>query len=142
MTTRSRSRSRSRYNISMLLGGGGVLTFGVGLTQAHFCKRDAFVRQKCDSRRCHDAMQVNAALFLWKKGPFSRMVADAWLRDSLDYQSISDNDNIEGMPNLPGFKSHRHDQALLTHVLTREKWPRDVENGPATFMIVHDRSKD
>jgi len=118
-----------------------TLTFGVGLTQSDYCKRDAFIRQRCDTPSCHDAMQVNAAFSIWKKGPSSRRLAHAWLSDSTDYHTISDEPNVDNLPNLPGFKSHRHDQSTLTNVLTRDNYPRDTTNGPATFMIVHDRNK-
>jgi hypothetical protein len=86
-------------------------------------------------------MQVNAAFSIWRKGPTSRRLAEAWLRDSTDFHTISDDPNVDGLPNLPGFRSHRHDQATLTNVLTRDHFPRDVTNGPATFMIIHDRNK-
>ena len=116
-----------------------VLTFGVGLSQGDFCKRDAFVRQKCDTPACHDAMQVNAAFSIWKRGAAALALAESWLRDSADYHTISDDANVEGLPDLPGFKSHRHDQATITNVLTRDHYARDTTNGPALFMIVHDR---
>jgi hypothetical protein len=118
----------------------GVLTFGVGLPQRAYCKRDAFVRQRCDTPKCHDAMQVNGAFSVWRKSPHARRVADAWLRDCMDHASLSDAPSVEA-PELDGFIAHRHDQALLTNVLTREGWPRDTTHGDAAYMIVHDRNK-
>jgi hypothetical protein len=120
---------------------GGVLTFGVGLSQRAYCKRDAFVRQQCDTPQCHDAMQVNGAFSVWRKSPHARRVADAWLRDCMDHASLSDAPSVEA-PELDGFIAHRHDQALLTNVLTREGWPRDTTHGDAAYMIVHDRNKE
>ena len=117
----------------------GVLTFGVGLPQSQFCKRDTFVRQRSDTPACHDAMQVNGAFSVWRKNFHSLRVVDAWLRDCMDHQSLSDSPSSS--PELPAFRKHRHDQAILTNVLTREGWGRDVTNGPATFMIKHDRNK-
>lgn len=117
------------------------LTFGVGLDQFRYCKRDAFIRQKCDTPLCHSAMQVNAAFSLWRNDALSRKIASEWLTDSEDYHSISDEPNIEKLDNLPGFTDHRHDQALITNVLTRGNYSRDTTNGPALFMIHHDRNK-
>lgn len=118
-----------------------ILTFGVGLQQSNFCKRDAFVRQKCDTDECHNAMQVNAAFMVFRKDAVSKEFAGKWLADSSDFATISDNANVEGLPDLSGFVSHRHDQAVITNVLTRDRYVRDTTNGPATFMIVHDRDK-
>lgn len=119
---------------------GGVLTFGVGLPQSMHCKRDAFVRQRCDTEECHNAMQVNAAFSVWRKGPHALKVVDHWLRDCFDHQSLSEDPNVNGLPNLNDYKSHRHDQALLTNVLTRERWARDTTNHEIAFMIRHDHS--
>jgi hypothetical protein len=65
---------------------GGVLVFGVGTAQRSFCKRDAFVRQRCDTPACHDARQVNGALSIWRRGAHALRVVEAWLRDCQDYQ--------------------------------------------------------
>ena len=118
----------------------GVLTFGVGLPQRAYCKRDAFVRQRCDTPECHAAMQVNGAFSVWRKSPHARRVADAWLRDCMDHAALSDAPSVQA-PELDGFVAHRHDQALLTNVLTREGWPRDTTHGDAAYMLVHDRNK-
>ena len=64
----------------------GVFTFGVGMPQRAFCKRDAFLRQRCDSPACHDAGQVNGALIVWRRGRHALRVVEAWLRDCEDYQ--------------------------------------------------------
>ena len=64
----------------------GVLLFGTGIAQRYFCKRDAFVRQGCDTRACHDAYQVNGAISVWRRGPHALRVAETWLRECEDYQ--------------------------------------------------------
>jgi hypothetical protein len=116
----------------------GALTFGVGLPQYQYCKRDAFVRQRCDTDECHNAMQVNGAFSLWR--PRGRKLAHAWLSDCLDHAALSDDPSTLDHE-LPGFVTHRHDQALLTNVLTRDNWPRDTTHGHYTHMFVHDRDK-
>jgi hypothetical protein len=67
----------------------GILTFGVGFTQRQYCKRDAFVRQRCDTPACYDAGQVNGALSIWRRGPHALRVVQAWLRDCEDHQVMS-----------------------------------------------------
>jgi hypothetical protein len=119
----------------------GVLVFGVGLPQRAYCKRDAFLRQRCDTSQCHDAGQVNGALSVWRRGEHALRVVEAWLRDCQDFQALSDLPSTLGQYDLPGFIAHRHDQALLTNVFTREGWAYDNTNGPALFMFRHDRDK-
>lgn len=51
----------------------GVLTFGVGFVQARFCKRDAFIKQSCDTEACHTAMQVRPQV----PSPHKRVQPDA-----------------------------------------------------------------
>ena len=120
----------------------GVLTFSVGLTQKDWCKRDTFIRQRCDSIACHNAPQVDGYLSVWRKGEHALRVAAAWLNETQDYQALSDVPNIHKQPDLPGFRAHRHDQAMLTNIMTREDWGRDTLNGPAQFMFFHDRFKE
>uniref|UniRef100_A0A7S0DZ16 Uncharacterized protein n=1 Tax=Hanusia phi TaxID=3032 RepID=A0A7S0DZ16_9CRYP len=121
----------------------GVLTFGVGFPQFMYCKRDSFVIQNCDSTECHEAMQVDGYLSVWRKSKHALQVAQQWLIECQNFQSLSDEgpQNVKGKPNLPGFRAHRHDQALLTNIITREKWGRDTEHGPVQFMFSHDRFK-
>ena len=108
-----------------------------------YCKRDAFVRQRCDTDQCHQANQVDGAFSFWRKGPHALRVANAWLADAIDYASISDAANIEGLPNLNGFIDHRHDQAVLTNVMMRENWSYQNNKQMAQLMamFVHDRNK-
>ena len=121
----------------------GVLISIGGHPMFRWCKRDAFVRQRCDTERCHNAPQVDGAFSFWRKGPHALRVANAWLSDALDYASISDAANTEGLPNLEGFVDHRHDQAVLTNVLVREHWPYQQDRAMAQLMamFVHDRNK-
>jgi hypothetical protein len=83
-------------------------------------------------------MPVNGVFSVSRKNFHSLRVVDVWLRDCMDHQSLSDSPSAS--PELPSFRKHRHDQAILTNVLTREGWGRDVTNGSATFMIKHDRN--
>mmetsp|Transcript_25921 Transcript_25921/g.62524 ORF Transcript_25921/g.62524 Transcript_25921/m.62524 type:complete len:195 (+) Transcript_25921:1011-1595(+) len=117
----------------------GVLTFGVGFSQGRFCKRDTFIKQNCDTDVCHKAMQVDGYLSVWRKGPHAQRLIDMWLTDCQDFSILGDTPNKLQKPNLAGFKDHRHDQAILTNILSREGFGRDTSNGPATFMMNHDR---
>ncbi|EKX34428.1 hypothetical protein GUITHDRAFT_155751, partial [Guillardia theta CCMP2712] len=119
----------------------GVLTFGVGFEQFMYCKRDTFIIQNCDTSECHEAMQVDGYLSVWRKSQHALEVVQQWLRECQDLQSLSDDENVKGEPNLPGYRAHRHDQAILTNIFTREKWGRETQHGPVQFMFSHDRDK-
>jgi hypothetical protein len=74
---------------------------------------------------------------------------ESWLNESLIYPIVADDGNKYGnYTNLPEFVDHRHDQAVLTNIYSREKLPKETrffpvpfENGhyDALWMIVHDR---
>ena len=121
----------------------GVLLTSVFHPMFRWCKRDAFVRQRCDTDACHQANQIDGAFSFWRRGPHALRVANAWLADAADYASISDAANVEGLPNLEGFVDHRHDQAILTNVVVREGWAYQNDRGLAQLMsmFVHDRNK-
>jgi len=124
----------------MHLTNASYLFFQTPHKQAVHCKRDSFVRQRCDAPECHDAIQVSTAYSVWRKDAESKRVAQEWLEDAKDYQSISDEPNIHGLKNLYGFKHHRHDKCILTNVLTR-KGRRGGVDPSLAFMVVHDGSK-
>jgi len=123
----------------------GFLALAVGFLQRRFCKRHAFIRSKCDTNQCHDAMQVDGFLIALRKGPHAMRVVEAWLELCQDYEALNDDKKIgdpDNFPNLKEFREHRHDQALLTNLMTRENWGRDTTNGPGNYMFKHDRRKD
>ena len=121
-------------------------SFCLTLFYYHFTEHTCLItfhNQGCDSEECHNAFQVDASCSFWRKGTHSLKVANAWLKDSLDYASISDAPNIEGKPNIDGFEDHRHDQAILTNVLVLENWAyqndKDFRQVMATY--IHDRNR-
>jgi hypothetical protein len=121
----------------------GVMVSSVFLWHASYCKRDAFVRQRCDFDKCHLAKQIDGAYSFWRRCPHALAVVSAWLKDCFDYASLSDAPNIEGRPNLAGFRSHRHDQAVLTNVFLRQNWTyqEDKDLRQLMSMFEHDRFK-
>lgn len=79
-------------------------------------KRDCFVKLGCDATRYHEAIQVEAGIIIAKKNPATIHLLEEWQRWCLDPDVISDspNKNTHSLPNLPGFKEHRHDQSILS----------------------------
>jgi hypothetical protein len=108
---------------------GGVLVFGVGLEQSVFCKRDAFVQQRCDTPACHKAGQVNGALSIWRRGAHALRVVDAWLRDCQDYQVRSSASSQPGdvPPLLVSSTRNRSRTRAARHA---ESWAWSADHGP------------
>jgi hypothetical protein len=84
---------------------------------SRWTKRDCFVRMGCDAPRFWAAPQVQASFSLWRRSPAALDFVRRWLGRCTDRAIISDEPNIAGLPNLPGFVAHRHDQSVLTNLM-------------------------
>eukprot|EP01084_Bolivina_argentea_P047337 87213_1 len=116
----------------------GVLFFGVGLPQKEWCKRDAYILQKCDEEKCWNAGQINAFFSVWRKGKFAIDLSRMWLYDASNKSIIGDGQSKYGKE-LPGFRDHRHDQAVITNIMNREGFPYGPSGWRLENYIVHDR---
>jgi hypothetical protein len=77
-------------------------------------KREALVAARMDRADVHAASPVQASFSLWRAGPRSRDFAARWLEDCSQRPLVSDDPSRGGLVEHPGFRAHRHDQALLT----------------------------
>jgi hypothetical protein len=84
-------------------------------------KRDCFVLTGTDVPACHDAAQIDASTLLLKNTAANQAFVESWLRYCADARILTDQPNECGAPNLPGFIDHRHDQAVLSVLLWRER---------------------
>ena len=75
-------------------------------------KRDTFVLMDCDTPEYADTFQVHASLSLWRRTPFSIMIAGEWLRYAEDERILTDIPNSCGRDNFAEFQEHRHDQSI------------------------------
>ena len=117
----------------------GVLFFGVGLPQKEWCKRDAYILQKCDEPKCWDAGQINAFMSIWRKGQFAINLAEMWMNEVSDIRIVGDG-HSELEEELEGFRAHRHDQAVITNIMNREGYPYGPSGWRLEKYIVHDRN--
>lgn len=88
---------------------------------APYVKRDAYVLTGTDVADCHGATQLDAALMLWRNTARSRRLVSEWLSACQDARALTDQPSVCGLPELPAFRAHRHDQALLTLIIWRER---------------------
>jgi hypothetical protein len=77
-------------------------------------KREAMVATGTDHPDVHNASPIQASFSLWRAGEFSSNLVLRWLDLCCQRPLISDTPSREGLSELPGFRGHRHDQALLT----------------------------
>lgn len=89
-----------------------------GWNHKELCKRDAFYYMGCDEKECWDLKQLSATWSFWEKSETSKKFITDWIKWSFhNKEIITDLPNKCGLPNLPEFKDHRHDQAILTNLL-------------------------
>jgi hypothetical protein len=77
-------------------------------------KRDALVLAGMDHPWVHQSPPIQASFSLWRVGAGARALVNEWTELCSDRRMISDDPSVCGVEELPDFKDHRHDQALLT----------------------------
>ncbi len=96
---------------------------------AHFTKRDCFVRMDCDNERYWYSLQCDAAFMLFRKTKFTMHFLNKWMKFCEDAFILTDTPNAAGNENLPGFIDHRHDQSVLS--LLAEKYHLNLYRKPS-----------
>lgn len=103
--------------------GRNVVVFDIDHLEREWTKRDAFVLLGCDEARYGDTRQRLSGFFLLRKSPLALAVVDEWLAAAQDVRAITDDPNVLGLPNHPGFVEHRHDQSLLSLITKKHGIP-------------------
>lgn len=85
-------------------------------------KRDCFVLMKCDEPIYWNAPMTNGAISLWMKNNENIELLNEWMKYCRDPRIITDDMNMCGYHNFPEFKSHRHDQSILTNLSIKYKF--------------------
>jgi hypothetical protein len=83
-------------------------------------KRDAFVSMSMDTPSVHAAAPIQASFSIWINGLDSKEIVAEWMNLSAQRQLISDDPSVMGLPELSGYKEHRHDQSLLSLVCLKQ----------------------
>ena len=113
-------------------------------------KRDAFVAMGMDLPHIHAASPIQASFSIWINNSDSKEILGEWMNLSAQRQLISDDPSVLGLPELPGFHEHRHDQSLLSLVcfkhgakgmdLNREEPMIDAKHPDEVARILGDES--
>ena len=77
-------------------------------------KSDCYKILECDEDQYKKTPTVQAGYTMWRKSEEVIKFLQEWLTRSLDPRLITDDPNVLGDDNAPGFIRHCHDQAILT----------------------------
>lgn len=74
----------------------------------------------CDEPRLHRGQMLDASLLVLVNHERSRAFVREWLAACTQSRILTDEPNVCGLANLPGFLDHRHDQSVLSLLATRD----------------------
>jgi hypothetical protein len=97
-----------------------TVIFGQKYLNRAFTKRDAFCYMNCDNDKYYNSQQVTASYMMFRKCKRSIELVNEYLNYCTDKRIISDDSNTCGLPNLPEFVSHRHDQSVISLLCEKE----------------------
>jgi hypothetical protein len=99
-----------------------VCLFGTpsGEPASVWTKRDCFVELGADTPGFWNLPQLWAGIHLYRAGPEARAFLEKLCKAMANEVALTDQPNIHGLPDLPGFRAHRHDQSILTIVAHKE----------------------
>ncbi len=109
-----------------------IVPFSVGqYINKSWTKRDCFVLTNCDSEQYWNGRHYMASFILFKNSKKSRDFVAEWLTFCCNKSILTDIPNICGLPNLPEFKDHRHDQSILS--LLAKKYEIEMFRDPSQW---------
>ena len=85
-----------------------------GGPMSQWTKRDAFVFTDSDREDLWKSAPIQASFSVWRNTTETRTFVDDWCRACSDRRLVSNDANICGLPNMPDFTAHRHDQSVLS----------------------------
>lgn len=105
---------------------GEIMLFGNRWRHGDWCKTDCLVAMGCNQEWIRDHEQLQASCVIVKNTPQAYAFMNDWLWWCQEPGLIDDTPSIK--PNLPNFREHRHDQAILTNLALTNKitfhwWP-------------------
>ena len=87
--------------------------------EKHYAKRDAFVLLGVDMPIYSETSQYSAHIQIYKKSKYTEKFIEQLLYYAQDKRIITDDPNTQGLDNYPGFKDHRHEQAILSLLIKK-----------------------
>jgi len=102
-----------------------VSLFGMssGQPATAWTKRDCFIELDADTPEFWNLPQLWAGMQLYRAGPEARTFLHKLCKAMTNEAALTDQPNIYGLPDLPTFRDHRHDQSILTILAHKEGVP-------------------
>ena len=82
--------------------------------EKQYTKRTAFILLGADGPFYAETGQFNAAFQIYRKTKFTEFFLKEYLYFAQDKRILTDDPNEPGIENYPDFRSHRHDQSILS----------------------------
>jgi hypothetical protein len=101
------------------------LFISYGNRNATWTKKDCFVYMDCNNESYWNIPQLEAGVSYWLANAKSKEILEEWLHYCKDYRILTDSENTSGLENDQHFIDHRHDQSILTNIVTRRRLPYD-----------------
>lgn len=94
---------------------GAMLFAAIWHQNDHWCKRDCFVVMGQDNEKYYERQAGVARYMAFKKGPWKpRQFLMEWLTYCVNPLATTFDPCVLGLPERPGFKEHRTEQAIMT----------------------------
>lgn len=93
-----------------------IFLTNMGWNHGQWTKRDCFVYMNCDFPEFYASVQLEAGVIALKKTQSNIELLKDWYKYMKVENLLIDSPNIYGLPNLPNFIEHRHDQSILTNL--------------------------
>jgi hypothetical protein len=103
---------------------------------SRWTRRDCFVLMDCDSSPYWMTPQVGATFSVWIKSRAAIDFVEEWRAYCSDPRVVGDGPNTCGLPNLPDFLDHRHDQSVLTNLVVKhDVKPFQIDDRMFTWLV-------
>ena len=89
------------------------------LKERVWTKRDALILMDADTPYYYDTNQYMAGIQVYQKSKYAIKFIQDLLKYSQDVRIITDDNNVMGKENLPGFRENRHDQTVFSLLLKK-----------------------
>lgn len=105
---------------------------GIGVAQGPFshkawCKEDCFIEMECTDDKYYNANQLCATWHIWEKSDLTVQILKQWLMYCFHPSGIvTTDDKTKILSKFPEYKQHRWDQAILTNLLLKYKFDKNL----------------
>lgn len=101
---------------------GGLGLFYNAKKVSEYTKRDLLVAMQCDEQRFYEAPQIHANFMIFEHNPRTLAFMEEVMHFATRGELITDAPNTSGLPDLPDFIDHRHDQSVFSLAMHKNRF--------------------